>query len=78
MFSVLQGNIRRIRDLVQLNEEDRPKLLQTLTAAEYRDVVNVCADLPNVDMTVKSEGIELVVVLFVSGTSTLYRSFWTE
>ena len=58
-----QRNIQRIRDLVRMEEEDRRALLRTLTDDEYRDVMNVCATMPNVEMTIKSEGTFVLLVL---------------
>lgn len=55
-ISVFQRNIQRIRDLVKMEEEDRRALLRTLTDDEYRDVMNVCAIMPNIQMIIKSEG----------------------
>ena len=52
-----QRNIQRIKDLVRMEEEDRRALLRTLSDDEYRDVMNVCATMPNIEMTIKSEGI---------------------
>ena len=61
-----QRNIQRIRDLVRMEEEDRRALLRTLTDDEYRDVMNVCATMPNVEMTIKSEGTLVLLVLGIA------------
>ena len=39
-----------------MKEEDRRSLLRTFTDDEYRDVINVCARLPDVSMEVSSKG----------------------
>ena len=39
-----------------MEEEDRRALLRTLNDSEYKDVMNVCAVMPNIEMIIKSEG----------------------
>ncbi|XP_067674081.1 translocation protein SEC63 homolog [Haliotis asinina] len=48
-------NIRTIRDLVSMKEEDRRSMLRGLNDSEYNDVMNVCAGMPDVIMEVTSE-----------------------
>lgn len=39
-----------------MDEEERRALLRSLSDDQYQDVMNVCAALPNIEMTIKSEG----------------------
>ncbi len=39
-----------------MKEEERRSLLRSLADDEYRDVMNVCARMPNVTMEVTSKG----------------------
>ena len=39
-----------------MKEDDRRQLLRSFSDSEYQDVINMCALLPNVIMTVTSEG----------------------
>ena len=39
-----------------MKEDERRSLLRNFTDDEYRDVMNVCARLPNVTMEVSSKG----------------------
>ena len=55
-FDFWQRNIRSIKQFVSMKEDDRRALLRTFTDDEYRDVMNVCAGLPNVTMEVSSKG----------------------
>ncbi|XP_052280964.1 translocation protein SEC63 homolog [Dreissena polymorpha] len=54
-FVTKRRNVQRIRDLVAMDEEERRALLRNLNDAEYQDVMNVCATMPNVEMIVQSE-----------------------
>ena len=42
-----------------MGEDDRRALLRQLTDSEYRDVINVCAMLPNIEIEVQCEGLFL-------------------
>ena len=55
-WHVLQRNIRSIKQFVSMKEEERRSLLRSFTDDEYRDVMNVCARLPNITMEVSSKG----------------------
>lgn len=39
-----------------MNDEDRRLMLRGLSDSDYLDVMAVCAKLPYVEMTVKTEG----------------------
>jgi len=52
----VQRNIRSLKQLVSMNDDDRRSLLRQLTDSEYRDVLSVCAMMPSVDISVHSEG----------------------
>lgn len=54
-FVTKKRNVQRIRDLLAMEEEERRALLRSLTDDEYHDVINVCATLPNIEMTIRSE-----------------------
>lgn len=54
-FVTKKRNIQRIRDLIAMDDDERRALLRNLNDAEYQDVMNVCAMMPNVQMTVRSE-----------------------
>lgn len=54
-FSTKKRHIQRIRDFVGMKDDERKSLLRGLSPEEYRDVMNVCATLPYVIMTVRSE-----------------------
>ncbi|KAJ8315346.1 hypothetical protein KUTeg_007496 [Tegillarca granosa] len=54
-FVTRKRNIQRIRDFIQMKEDDKRALLRNLTNEEYRDILNVCASLPYVRMVIKSE-----------------------
>src|SRR6218665_1122298 len=56
MLSCVQRNIRSFQQLVSMKEEERRALLRQLTDSEYRDVMNVVATLPNVEVKVRCEG----------------------
>lgn len=56
LFLRLQRDIRHIRDFVSMDDEDRRSMLRSLSDNEYLDVMTVCAYLPYVEMTVKTEG----------------------
>ena len=56
IFWFLQRNIRSIKQFVSMKEDERRALLRNFTDDEYRDVMNVCASLPNVTMEVSSKG----------------------
>ena len=60
MIDVCQRNIRSLKQLVSMNEDDRRSLLRQLTDAEYRDVLSVCAMMPNVDITTHCEGLSAI------------------
>jgi len=53
----VQRNIRSLKQLVSMNDDDRRLLLRQLTDSEYRDVLSVCAMMPNVDITAHCEGL---------------------
>jgi len=52
-----QRNIRSLKQLVSMNDDDRRLLLRQLTDSEYRDVLSVCAMMPSVDITAHCEGL---------------------
>ncbi|CAL1544944.1 unnamed protein product [Lymnaea stagnalis] len=54
-FTTRKRDIRHIRDFVNMKEEDRRQLLRSLSDSEYLDVVTVCAKMPYVEMTVRTE-----------------------
>ena len=39
-----------------MKEDERKSVLRSLSPDEYRDVMNVCATLPHVILTIRSEG----------------------
>ena len=51
-----QRNIRNIRQLVSMREDERRALLRSLANDEYENVMSMCANLPHVEMNVKTEG----------------------
>ena len=51
-----QRNIRNIRQLVSMREDERRALLRSLANDEYANVMSMCASLPHVEMNVKTEG----------------------
>ncbi len=69
-FVQLQRNIRSIKQFVSLREEERRSLLRSLTDDEYRDVMNVCASMPNVSMEVTSKGTYSRAMLCCNFTNT--------
>ena len=58
-----------------MEEEDRRLLLRTLTDDEYRDVMNVCAVMPNVEMIIKSEGTAVFILMYLNYMDHLIISF---
>lgn len=56
LFVLWQRNIRHIRDFVNMKDEERRLMLRSLSDHDYLDVIAVCAKLPYVEMTVKTEG----------------------
>ena len=52
----IQRNVRSIKQLVTMKEDDRRSLMRNLTDDQYRDVMNVCATMPHVDLDVESKG----------------------
>ncbi|XP_059158814.1 translocation protein SEC63 homolog [Physella acuta] len=54
-FTTRKRDIRHIRDFVSMDDEDRRSMLRSLTDNEYCDVMTVCAQMPYVEMTVKTE-----------------------
>lgn len=54
-FSTKKRHIQRIRDFISMKEDERISLLRSLSPDEYRDVMNVCATLPYVILTIRSE-----------------------
>ena len=52
-----QRNIRSLKQLVSMNDDDRRLLLRQLSDSEYRDVLSVCAMMPSVDITAHCEGL---------------------
>ncbi|KAK2171190.1 hypothetical protein NP493_1094g02025 [Ridgeia piscesae] len=57
-FVTRKRNIRNIRQLVGMREDERRALLRTLADDEYTNVMNVCANLPYIEMDVKTEVID--------------------
>lgn len=53
---MLQRNIRNFHQLVSMKDDERRALLRQLSDSEYRDVMNVVATLPNVEVKVNCEG----------------------
>ncbi|BFZ09267.1 hypothetical protein BsWGS_12306 [Bradybaena similaris] len=54
-FTTRKRDIRHIRDLANMKDEDRRLMLRGLSDIEYLDVISVCAKLPYVEMTTKTE-----------------------
>ncbi|RUS73201.1 hypothetical protein EGW08_019047 [Elysia chlorotica] len=54
-FMTRKRDIRHIRDFISMKDEDRRAMLRGLTDAEYIDVMTVCANLPFVEMNVRTE-----------------------
>ncbi|BFZ25302.1 hypothetical protein BsWGS_28341 [Bradybaena similaris] len=54
-FTTRKRNIRHISDLVNMKDEERRLMLRGLSDSDYLDVIAVCATLPYVEMTVKTE-----------------------
>ena len=53
-----------------MNDDERRALFRTLTNSEYMDIMNVCANLPFVKMTVRSEGMFLYTcTLYIKNSS---------
>jgi len=63
----IQRNIRSLKQLVAMNDEDRRSLLRQLTDSEYRDVLNVCAMMPSVDISAHCEGLINTCTPFILG-----------
>merc|ERR1711862_1085021 len=54
-FVTKKRSIRTIREFAALKEDMRRPLLRALAECEYKDVLHVCAEMPYIDMEVKSE-----------------------
>lgn len=52
----MQRDIRRLKDFAAMKDEDRRQMLRSLSDAEYLDIVTVCANMPYVEMKIRSEG----------------------
>ncbi|KXJ14394.1 Translocation protein SEC63-like [Exaiptasia diaphana] len=53
-FTTKKRNIRSIRQLVSMKEEDRRSLLRNLSGEEYADIINVIWSYPLVEMEVRA------------------------
>ncbi|KAI8791769.1 translocation protein SEC63 homolog [Biomphalaria glabrata] len=54
-FTTRKRDIRHIRDFVNMKDEDRRMMLRNLSDNEYLDVMTVCANMPYIEMSVKTE-----------------------
>ncbi|XP_064618130.1 translocation protein SEC63 homolog [Liolophura sinensis] len=82
-FCTRRRTIRSIREFVAMKSEDRRSLLRTLSDSEYQDVINVASDMPNVEMTVRSEVLDdedstITAGSIVTVTVTLKRQSMSE
>ncbi|KAG5455169.1 secretory subunit [Clonorchis sinensis] len=50
-----QRNLKTIRQFVRLPEDKRRNLLRNLSDEEYRDVLNVCASMPSLEISYRCE-----------------------
>jgi translocation protein SEC63 len=56
VFLFFQRYIRSIEEFVKMREEDRRNMLRNMSDDDYRDVMNVCASMPYIQMNVTSGG----------------------
>ncbi|XP_063405135.1 translocation protein SEC63 homolog [Mytilus trossulus] len=54
-FSTKKRHITRIKDFIGMKDSERKSLCRQLSPDEYRDVMSVCATMPHVVMTIRSE-----------------------
>lgn len=54
-FSTKKRHITRIKDFIGMKDSERKSLCRQLSPDEYRDVMSVCATMPYVVMTIRSE-----------------------
>lgn len=52
-FCTLQRNIKTVRQLIEMQEEERRSLLRTLSDEQIRDVMAVAGAMPSVEMNVE-------------------------
>ena len=55
-----------------MNDEDRRSLLRQLTDSEYRDVLSVCAMMPNVEITAHCEGPFLLLCVLHAAEAVVF------
>ncbi|GFQ78927.1 translocation protein SEC63 homolog [Trichonephila clavata] len=78
-FCSRKRNIRSIKQLASMKNDDRKNMLRNLTANEYADVMNVLAKMPLLDIEVKVEveddedSCTITAGAFVTVTATLIR-----
>ncbi|KAF5400536.1 Translocation protein SEC63 [Paragonimus heterotremus] len=73
-----QRNIKSIRQLVKIPDEKRRTLLRSLSDEQYRDVLNVCASMPSLEVTYRCEVLDdedpsIWPLSMVTATITLKR-----
>ncbi|XP_025097112.1 translocation protein SEC63 homolog [Pomacea canaliculata] len=54
-FTNRKRDIRHIRDLVAMKDEERRQILRSLSDAEYLDVVTVSSNMPHIQMKIRTE-----------------------
>ncbi|KFM72645.1 Translocation protein SEC63-like protein, partial [Stegodyphus mimosarum] len=78
-FMTRKRNIRSLRNLACMKSDERRAMLRSLSDDEYRDVMNVLAKFPVVEVDVKSEVLDdedsgtITACAIVTVTATLYR-----
>ncbi|KAF8771928.1 translocation protein SEC63 homolog [Argiope bruennichi] len=79
-FCTRKRNIRSIRQLACMKEDDRKNMLRNLTADEYSNIMNVIGRMPIIDVNVKIEveddedNSTITAGAFVTVTANLMRS----
>ncbi|XP_031550222.1 translocation protein SEC63 homolog [Actinia tenebrosa] len=53
-FTTKKRNIRSIKQLVSMKEEERRSLLRNLSNEEYKDIINVCWTFPVIEMDIRA------------------------
>ncbi|EDO46652.1 predicted protein, partial [Nematostella vectensis] len=72
-FTTKKRNIRSIRQLISMREDERRALLRGLGEEEYQDIINVCWMLPSVEMSVRAHDKTLITVGDIVTISTTLK-----
>merc|ERR1712096_392717 len=57
-FYSKRRNVKSLKQLANMNDEDRRSLLRSLSDDQYKDVLKVLAGIPNLSMTVTTEVVD--------------------